>query len=149
MYSPESFKREIQLFLPGCYPWWSDKYKKWMIVHDAPGGKVVPGIMEYDPIRGKIMVVEMVIEYKDNPVPLSGRTLQAVRIAARNRQRTLNDCFREVDEAEAERLKRAGRDYLLRKRDMGRKIYALDTKRHFIFGRKIFRVVPQRGDPTA
>lgn len=135
MRNPERwFTEELKTFLPHCYPWFSDRYKKWMIVRDHPGFKVVPGIMEYDPIRGKIMVVEMVLEFENHPVPLSGRTLRAVRIAAQDRGRKLDDCFREVDEEEQRRLRAAGKDYLLRKRDMGRKIYGLDTKKTFVFG---------------
>jgi len=112
------FEKELKAIHPDLYPLWMNKYGKWFIVHDTD--MKVAGITEYDPVSGKNVVVDIIVEDENhNPLPLDRAVLNSLR-AMKYYQNKEVDVDKEEDEREkqlmmeARRHKRDGQRYFLK-----------------------------------
>lgn len=111
MRTPDSaFVNQLKMMDKRMEVWWSDRYKKWMIISRVlPNGarceRPVKGITEYDPIQGFHFVVLRVLEEHGRPLELDGRVIRALWILKQGREVKLDAALRKVDQEELERTK--------------------------------------------
>lgn len=122
--TPESWiVREIEsLSSDHLFPTYISKYKKWFIVKNAP--RRFSGITEYDPVRGRHYIVEMILEDgRHRPLSLNARTVKALRYLFydRSRFRNMDQALAEVDRNQEQRERRASGESHLRQSDFLKK----------------------------
>jgi hypothetical protein len=135
MKAPNWFIKELKLMNSELYPFYFDRYRKWMIVRNFP--RRVGGVTDYDPISGKNFVVEMVIEdERHNPLPLDRDVLFAVRICLYDRHsRPFSYYYQRVKEREERRRRQAIVERSLRFKDAAKDIHKFMTSETFVLGR--------------
>jgi len=135
MKAPGWFLRELKLMNRELYPFYFERYRKWMIVRDFP--RRIGGVTDYDPITGKNFVVEMVIEdVRHNPLPLDRDVLFAVRICLYDRHsRPFFYYYQRVAARDEKRRRQAIAERNLRFKDAGKEIHKFKTSETFVLGR--------------
>ena len=117
-------------------PYWSDRWKKWMIVsHFLPNGarceRPVKGITEYDPILGRHFVVNKVLEENGKPLELTPRVIRGLEILKQGKEVRLDRALRKADQEELERSRRHDREAELGKKEFTKWVHRLDTSKTF------------------
>jgi len=119
---------------PKFYPFFFERYQKWMIVRDFP--RRIGGITDYDSISGKNFVVEMVVEdSRHHPLSLDRDSLEAARECFYDKHsRPFSFYYQRLKEKQRKRESEAARERELRLKDAGKAIHKSMTSETFLLG---------------